>query len=96
MADLAAIFNGMQHSFNAEKAAGVNASVAFDLTGDGGGRWTANIAHGELQISNGIVNNPTATIIMDAADFEKMSSGELNAMMAFLSWSWPNFTRKLP
>ncbi len=85
MADLAAIFSGMKGKFNAEKAAGVNATVQFDLSGEGGGQWHASIADGNLDLEEGPAANPTATISMDADDFEKMSKGELNAMMAFMS-----------
>ena len=85
MADLAAIFSGMKSNFNAEKASGVNATVQFDLSGDGGGLWYAEIADGSLDLQEGKVTSPSATISMDADDFEKMSNGELNAMMAFMS-----------
>ncbi len=85
MADLAAIFNGMKSNFNVEKASGVNSTVQFDLTGDGGGQWYATIANGSMDVQQGKAEGAAATISMDADDFAKMSKGELNAMMAFMS-----------
>lgn len=85
MANIAEIFENMPNRFQADKAKGVAMTVEFDLTGDGGGQWYAVIEDGNLAVEEGAADSPSATIRMDADDFKKMSSGELNAMMAFMS-----------
>ena len=85
MATVAEIINAMPNRFQADKAGDMNAVVMFDLSGDNGGKWHANIANGALSVHEGAAESPKATILMDADDFVKMSSGELNAMMAFMS-----------
>lgn len=82
---VAEIFSSMAGNFNAEKAGDLDASVVFDLSGDEGGAWTVSIANGACDIQEGASDTPTATIKMAAADYEDMTSGKLNPMMAFMS-----------
>lgn len=79
------IFKEMPNRFNAAAAGDLNVTVQFDLSGDGGGQWHAAIAAGAIAVNEGPAENPKATLIMDAADFVAMSTGELNAMAAFMS-----------
>ncbi|MCA9935940.1 MAG: SCP2 sterol-binding domain-containing protein [Ardenticatenaceae bacterium] len=79
------VFKEMPNRFNASAAAGLNATVQFSLSGDGGGDWYVTIADGSIEVDEGKVDSPKAAIIMDANDFVAMSSGELNAMAAFMS-----------
>lgn len=85
MANLDSIFSNMASQFQADKAGDMNMTVLFDLSGDGGGQWIAKIENGELDVSKGSVDKADATLIMDADDFEAMSKGDLNPMMAFMS-----------
>lgn len=85
MADVASIFQGMMERFNPEKAAGLNATVQFDLSGEGGGKWAVQIADGKVDVVKGGVDNPTATVKMSADDYADMTSGKLNAMTAFMT-----------
>lgn len=82
---VADIFSNMAQNFNAEKAGDLNASVVFDLSGDGGGAWTVVVADGKANVSEGAAEGSTATIRMAASDYEDMTSGKLNPMMAFMS-----------
>ena len=82
---VAEIFSNMSGNFNAEKAGDLNASVVFDLSGDEGGAWTVVVADGKCNIQEGASDAPTATIKMAASDYEDMTSGKLNPMMAFMS-----------
>lgn len=82
---VAEIFSNMSDKFNAEKAGDLNANVVFDLSGEGGGAWTVAVANGKCDVSEGAAPSPTATIKMDAADYEAMTTGKLNPMMAFMS-----------
>ncbi len=85
MANLDSIFSNMSSQFQADKAGDLNMTVLFDLSGDGGGQWNAQIVDGKFDVSKGSVANPDATLSMDADDFEAMSKGDLNPMMAFMS-----------
>lgn len=82
---VAEIFNNMTDNFNAEKAGDLNASVVFNLSGEGGGAWTVSVADGKCDVQEGAADSPTATINMAAEDYEAMTSGKLNPMMAFMS-----------
>ena len=85
MADLTNIFANMGQNFDASKAGDLNVTIQFDLSGEGGGQWHAKIADGALNYGEGAVESPSATLSMDADDFEAMSKGDLNPMMAFMS-----------
>jgi putative sterol carrier protein len=80
------LFNSMPGRFQAEKAAGTNMGILFDLSGADGGQWYVNIADGQLNVSQGAPTAaPSATVKMTAEDFQAMSTGSLNPMMAFMS-----------
>lgn len=63
---------------------GLNAVALFDLSGEGGGKWTLKIADGEITIEEGETAPPNVTLSMAAADFVAMSKGELNPVSAFM------------
>ena len=44
-------FDAMAGRFRAEKAAGVNATIQYDITGDQGGTWNAVIKDGACKVS---------------------------------------------
>jgi putative sterol carrier protein len=83
---VAEIFNSMESRFQADKAAGVNMGILFDLSGDDGGQWYVNIDNGRLNVSEEApASAPSATVKMTADDFADMSSGKINPMMAFMT-----------
>jgi putative sterol carrier protein len=84
MASPAELFERMPSVFQADKAAGVNASVLFDLSGDGGGQWTVAVADGQCNVAEGAAEAPTATVRMEATDYADMVAGRLNAVNAFM------------
>lgn len=79
------IFKEMPNRFNAAAAGDIDVTIQFDLSGDGGGQWHAAIANGAVTVNEGPAENAKATLIMDVDDFVAMSTGELNAMAAFMS-----------
>ena len=85
MADLNAIFANLGQNFDASKAGDLDLTIAFDLSGEDGGKYYAKIADGQINTGEGSVDNPSATLSMDADEFAAMSSGDLNPMMAFMS-----------
>ncbi len=85
MPTLADIFSEMPGRFDPAKAAGMNATILFDLSGDEGGQWQAKIADGACEIVEGRPENPTATIKMAGEDYKNLVSGALNPMTAFMT-----------
>ena len=79
------IFANITERLNVDAAKGLDLTVAFNLTGDGGGQWAVKVADGTCKVVEGGVDNPTATIKMDANDYVDMTGGKLNPMMAFMS-----------
>ena len=80
------LFNSMPGRFQADKAAGAEMGILFNLSGDDGGQYFVNINNGKLEVSEGApVATPNSTVNMSAEDFKAMSSGSLNPMMAFMT-----------
>ncbi len=69
---------------NPAKIAGMNANFQFELSGEDGGTYHANIANGKAEIGPG-PTQANCTILMSAADFKAMTAGTLNATQAFMS-----------
>jgi acyl dehydratase/putative sterol carrier protein len=80
-----AIFEKMPSIFNADAAKGVDATFQFNISGEGGGDWYAEVKGGACKVEAGLHPNPTTTIKMDAPDFVDMINGKLPAMQAFTS-----------
>ena len=80
------LFSNMPGRFQADKAAGAEMGILFNLSGDEGGQYFVNINDGKLDVREGApVATPNATVNMSAEDFKAMSSGSLNPMMAFMT-----------
>jgi putative sterol carrier protein len=76
----------MPEAFNPDKAQGVNATIVYNLTGEGGSVWTSHIADGKCTVEEGqTVDTPTLTITMDADDYVDMMAGRLDGMQAFMT-----------
>lgn len=80
-----AVFERMPESFQADKAAGVDAVFQYKITGPGGGEWYAAIKDAACEVKQGVHEKPTTTIIMSDEDFLALITGQLNAMKAFTS-----------
>ena len=74
----------MSESADPQKLSGLDAVLLFDLSGEGGGRWTVTVTGGQISVADGAVDSPTMTLIMAAEDFVAMINGDLNAMAAFM------------
>jgi putative sterol carrier protein len=66
------------------KIEGVKGVFLFDLSGDGGGKWTVSVADGKIGVAEGEATPPDLTVSMTAEDFVAMVRGELNAVNAFM------------
>ena len=78
-------FDAMSTNFNADKAAGMKAVYQWDVTGDGGGTWNADIADGAITVSEGAHASPNITITVAAGDWLDILNGKLDGQMAFMS-----------
>jgi putative sterol carrier protein len=78
-------FDLMPTKFRADRAAGVNATIQYDITGDQGGTWHAVIKDGKCAVSSGAASSPNLTLTMSAQDWLDMVSGKLSGQMAFMS-----------
>ena len=82
--EVQAIFPGMVARFLPEKAAGVNATIAFDLSGDNGGQFWIKVADGAAECGEGSVD-AEMTVRASADDWVGVVTGALNPMQAFMT-----------
>jgi len=80
----AEIFEQVPEAFQADKAGGLKATFQFSLSGEDGGDWALKVADGTCTVIEGAVENPSVTIRMTAADYVKMTTGELQPVVAFM------------
>ena len=78
-------FDNMASRFRADKAAGVNATIQYDITGDQGGTWNAVIKDGACNVTQGVATGPNLTLTMSSQDWLDMTGGKLSGQMAFMS-----------
>ena len=78
-------FDAMASRFRADKAAGVNATIQYDISGDQGGSWNAVIKDGKCTVNPGAAASPSLTLAMSAQDWLDMVGGKLSGQMAFMS-----------
>lgn len=77
----------MQQAINAfqpEKAAGINAKIQFNISGDQGGNWVATIQDQKLSVDQGTTPDPNLTLAADTQDIFNVIGGRLNPMQAFM------------
>jgi putative sterol carrier protein len=75
----------MPQTFLPEKAVGMNAVIQFDITGEGGGQWHADIVGGALSVVEGLHDKPQLTLSASAADYVAIADGTLNGQLAFMT-----------
>lgn len=73
----------LPEAFLPEQAAGVEAVIQFNLTGDQGGDWYVTIREGTCTVDEGTAESPKLTITADGKDMYDIFTGALNAMAAF-------------
>ena len=78
-------FDAMASRFRADKSAGVNATIQYDISGDQGGTWHAVIKDGACTVTPGAAASPNLTIAMSSQDWLDMVAGKLAGQMAFMS-----------
>ncbi len=73
----------MPKAFLPEKAAGVEAVIQYNLSGDQGGDWIITIGDDKCTVEKGVAESPKLTLAADAGDYIDIITGKLNAMSAF-------------
>ena len=68
-----------------ELSRSVNAAVAIELSGEGGGRWLIDFTKTPANIEAESSAHAVTTISMDAETFVGMSGGEIDPQTAFLT-----------
>jgi putative sterol carrier protein len=78
-------FEAMPGRFRADKASGTNATIQYDISGDGGGTWNAVIKDGTCAVGPGAAAGPNLTLQIAAQDWLDMLSGKQSGQMLFMS-----------
>lgn len=85
-ANLAEMFEHLRERFNAEKAKGDKALLAFELSGENGGSYWLKVVDGNLEVGSGApAGEPDLIIRASGDDFLRIMNGELNPMTAFMT-----------
>jgi putative sterol carrier protein len=79
------VFDALASRFRADKAAGVNATIQYEITGDQGGTWHAVIKDGTCTVSAGAAPSANLTLTMSSQDWLDMVGGKLSGQMAFMA-----------
>lgn len=79
------IMDGMPGAFQADKAAGANATIQFNFTGDEPGNYTVKVADGKCEVSEGTADSPTVAINSPSDVWLKITRRELDGATAFMS-----------
>ena len=76
-------FNTLDKRFQVKGAKGVTAVFQFELGAEG--TWHVDVKNEGMTVVKGAHTAPTTTIKMSGPDFIKMSNGELNGQLAYMS-----------
>ncbi|MGI6249813.1 MAG: SCP2 sterol-binding domain-containing protein [Anaerolineaceae bacterium] len=71
--------------FQLENLEDTKAKVQFEITGEDGGQWIADIADNVCKIDKGTTPDPDLTIKAEAEDAKKLLAGELDPFKAYMS-----------
>ena len=74
----------IKSAFVPGKAAGVDTVVQFKFTGSQASEWYVIIKDQKFESVQGTHPNPKMTMTVDSEDYIKISTGELDATMAFM------------
>jgi putative sterol carrier protein len=79
------IVEAMPNYLVPEKAANTNATIAFDLSGEGGGKWWVHVHDGKADSGKGEPPEaPKLTLKAAVNDWVNIMTGKLDGMTAFM------------
>jgi putative sterol carrier protein len=85
MSDVAEVFTQINERMNAEKAKKINATYLFDIGGDGGGKWFADLTKDDGPwISEGEGEAKCTISVPKGEDWVAIASGKMNPTAAFM------------
>ena len=79
------VMEGMPDAFQADKAAGVTATIQFKFTGDESGNWIVKVADGKCTSEEGETDDATVTVNSASDIWLKITRRELDGATAFMS-----------
>jgi putative sterol carrier protein len=79
------VMEGMPGAFQADKAGGANATIQFNFSGAEPGNYTAKIADGKCEVTEGNSDAATVTINSPSDVWLKIMRRELDGATAFMS-----------
>lgn len=74
----------IKNAFVPEKASGVDTIVQFKFTGSQASEWYVVIKDQKCESVQGTHPSPRMTMTVDSEDYIKISTGEMDANMAFM------------
>lgn len=84
-ASVRAIFDNIPTRLDRAAAAGVDALVRINLTGNAGGTYFIEIRDQNATVSNRAMGQPQLTLTLTAADYVALIQGQLNPRLAFMN-----------
>jgi len=85
MSDIDSVFTKINDNLTAEKAAKINATYLFDVGGEDGGKWFADLTKSEGPWIEKKDGEAKCTItIPKSEDWVDIASGKMNATSAFM------------
>ena len=82
---IAELFTQIPNHVNESAIEGVNKTIQFNITGDEECEYYIVVDDGEVEVNEGQADDPDATINTPSDVWLKVSSGELNGAVAFMS-----------
>ena len=79
------VMDAMPGAFQPDKAAGVDATIQFNFTGDEPGNYTVKVADGACAVNDGTDEGATVTINAPSDVWLKIMRQELDGSTAFMS-----------
>lgn len=82
---VAHFFQDMPARFIPENSKGVEATVSYNITGKGGGKWTVTIKDGKMTLTEEILKNPRVYIVCRDKDYHDIVTGKLDGVTAVVT-----------
>src|SRR5215472_3606238 len=82
---VAETFESMLSNFNPEKAAGLNKTLQWNISGNATEKWALHVHDQNCELISGGVEQPDILFQASEKDWLALSQGELDGMMAFMT-----------
>lgn len=87
MSEVAATFTEMNKRLTADKAKKLNTTFLFEIGGEGGGKWLADLTKTEgpwVSVANESSSANCTVSVASGDDWVKLAAGKINPTMAFM------------